>query len=763
MDLQQVQALFDQSQDMMAIFDRELCYLVANLEYCRYWDRPRESILGAHMPDVVGQALYNDALPALERCLNGEHVNSELKIVFPSVGERCMNVTFAPHRYSDGNIYGVFLISRDVTDRNRLQAAVKAERDYFDEVLTALDIGMVLLRPDLSVDWFNRELTRMFPGSCEIGRLCVDFFSDLDTPGQDCPFETAFRVGETRSVEVQHRSADKWYRMTAIPIRDREGRVVKALGHIEDITRRKKNEEALRESEQRFREIFENIDIAVQGYDSALHVVYWNPASERLYGYTRDEAMGRGLLELIIPDPMHEPVRLGHRAWLEKNEPIPPAELELLHKDGNPVPVYSSHVMQKTTSGEKCMYCVDVDLSEIKRIHNRLVRAKEEAVAANETKSEFLANMSHEIRTPLNGIQGMFTLLQGTELDETQLEYAQAGRDSAVRLNRLLSDILDLSRVEAGRMPLLRVRFELHDVIRRVLDYFLLAAEEKDVALSLIVDEAVPSHLFGDDVRLQQVLTNLVGNGLKFTESGFVRVTVSLVSPPEAEPLRLLFVVEDTGIGIEETQLESLFEPFVQGSRGYARQFQGAGLGLSICKRLVGLMDGHMAVDSEVGKGTSFSLVLPFERDAGMSSPDPDAAAPEAGHPVPLRVLLAEDDDVNRLVGSRMLEKAGCSVSVTEDGREAINLLRAEPFDAVFMDIQMPGMNGIEATRAIREGEAGAERRDVPVYAMTAYTMAGDRDKFLSMGMDGFIPKPVEMEDLVAVLDEAVRLKRQRD
>jgi len=435
----------------------------------------------------------------------------------------------------------------------------------------------------------------------------------------------------------------------------------------------------------------------------------------------------------------------------------------LLHKNGSPVPVYSSHVMQETASGLKLMYCVDVDLTEIKRIHDRLVRAKEEAEAANYAKSEFLANMSHEIRTPLNGIQGMLTLLQATELSAVQQEYAQAGAESAVRLNRLLSDILDLSRVEAGKMTVENELFNLPYLVRHLKDVFRLVCEESGLPLVINVEDAVPMNVMGDSARLQQILTNLVGNGLKYTDSGEVRVDVSLMPPMGEDGHRILFIVSDTGIGIAPDLLESLFEPFTQGSQGYSRQYQGAGLGLSICKRLADLMGGTLAVESDLDHGTCVYVALPFGEEVlaeggELAKRDTETVVATT---VRLNVLLAEDDRVNSMVGQRMLEKVGCSVSVVSSGRQAIEMLRHGDFSAVFMDVQMPEMDGVQATRAIREGHAGEAHRNIPIFALTAYTMAGDRERFLEAGMDGHVPKPVEMDDLLRVL--RLVLRRIRD
>jgi len=519
---------------------------------------------------------------------------------------------------------------------------------------------------------------------------------------------------------------------------------------VQDITQRKLAEEALRESEQRFRHLLEDVDmVAVQGYDENRRVIFWNKASERLYGYTRQEALGRRLVDLIIPEHMHEQILEETARWMHEGARIPSAELELKHKDGSAVHVYSSHVIQLSPQGKKEMFCVDVDLSEIKKAHAQLLKAKKLAESANRAKSEFLANMSHEIRTPLNGILGMLQLLETTSQDKEQREYTEAAMKSCDRLTRLLSDLLDLSRIEAGKVSMEDEMFAIKDVVDATMQLFTPVASQKGVDLRLKMDAATPRQVKGDPVRLQQILSNLVGNAVKFTESGYVEVLVSPLAGEDGSMRRMLFIVADTGPGISDDKLKRLFKPFTQVSQGFTRQYQGAGLGLAICKNLVEIMGGNMAVASEEGRGTSFHLSVPFHAAEVESAPHKKAAKRTAASAsCDRRVLLAEDDPVNALATQRLLESAGCSVTLVEDGNQALEALKRESFDVVLMDIQMPVMDGLEATTAIRRGEAGPENTLVPIIAMTAYAMDGDKQTFLGAGMDGYVSKPLTLETL---------------
>lgn len=420
----------------------------------------------------------------------------------------------------------------------------------------------------------------------------------------------------------------------------------------------------------------------------------------------------------------------------------------------------SSILAAVVIGGYLCRLQVKAATANLERQQAQLLVEKERAESANVAKSVFLANMSHEIRTPLNGILGMLQLLNGAEANDEQREYVSAAMKSTKRLTRLLSDILDISRIESGKMQLVESDVDMGKIRQSIEEVFAGTAREKGIDLSFSWTPDFPNVFRGDEVRLHQILFNLVGNAVKFTDKGSVHVAASVLPFTAGADIRVLITVSDTGIGISDEDLKGIFEPFVQVEGSYTRRFQGAGLGLSIVRKIVAMMGGDVSIESEIGKGTTVYLSLPFARCHGTA--DHVAQVGEEAHSRaigPLRVIVAEDDPVNAIAARRMLENAGHAVALARNGQDVLTLLAERDFDLILMDVQMPVMDGVEAAKKIRRASEFGSKSLIPIVAVTAYAMVGDREKILAAGMDDYISKPVDKETLVEVIARVMETK----
>ncbi|GAB3639554.1 PAS domain S-box protein [Spirosoma arcticum] len=581
--------------------------------------------------------------------------------------------------------------------------------------------------------------------------------------------------------------AETWLDFQLNPILLSGGVIDEVSGIARDITNRKRAEIATRQSEEKFRGIFENLQDIYARVDRKGRITMISPSVFKRMGYTPEEVLGQDVMPYFV-----NKIQI-HRAMikLERNRSLRNFEVSMRRKDGTERQFMFNMLLlnegrsAESPDGDSVVAVLARDITELKKQSVELVKAKDEAERSLKVKERFLANMSHEIRTPMNGVIGMIDLLNDTPLDAEQRDYVKTIKRSSETLLNILNDILDLSKIEAGKMALHESPVAFAEIFEKLIALFGQQANSKNNTLTYHLGPNLPTFVIADQTRLLQVLSNLTSNAIKFTENGAVRVEVTLLSK-RGKFNRVRVAVNDSGIGISPDNINLLFNSFSQVDTSSRKSFGGTGLGLAISKELATLMKGDIGVESVVGQGSTFWFTVELKETA-ISPTQQSTEVAEISlanffstyHPV---VLLVDDNAVNRKVASEILRKAGCLVTTADSGPAAIEQIRkkreegnegeakeeggkvpvgASPsfpssFDVIFMDIQMPDMDGVETTGHLRR-EFG---KALPtIVAMTAYSMREDRERFISQGLDDYIAKPIRAQSLIAKVKEIVDAK----
>ncbi len=517
----------------------------------------------------------------------------------------------------------------------------------------------------------------------------------------------------------------------------------------QEIAERQSVERDLRLSESMLNSIFSSAPEGIVVINTEGEIIQANPAVSRMFGYPLQALIGQNVALLMSPRDRRE-----HQDWIVRflttgvEELVNrPRIIEGYRRNGERFPLRMS-ITETRVDDELFFTGTLQDFTQIKAVEEQLIDAKNKAEVANRLKGEFLANMSHEIRTPMNGIVGMTQLVLDTPLSPDQREYLLLAQESANHLLHIINDILDFSKIESGALELEPVSTDVRDLLHHTIKALKHAADQKGLTINLHVPDDLPADLRLDPVRLRQVLTNLIGNAIKFTHEG--GIDVSLRGEEQGDDWRLVFSVKDTGIGFDPTKAESLFNPFVQADGSITRSYGGAGLGLAISRSLVQRMGGDIQASSIPGVGSEFSGHIRCSVPTESTQPSPLIAIKAPSAPTRrLHILLAEDHPVNQKVASLLLAKMGHTVEVADNGRHALDILAGARFDVVLMDVMMPEMDGLAALAALREREQGTTTHTL-VLMVTAHAMTGDRERFLAAGADGYVAKPISAAALQA-------------
>jgi PAS domain S-box-containing protein len=683
------------------------------------------------------------------------------------------NAEYLPLFDADGGVPRILIIGHEITEV--IAACKQAEEESLKSraVIDSLVEGLIVAGADGAILSVNPAARRIFglgeditpPAHCKefLNLYAMQTPDGRALPRRQRPLARALRGESFSGYELRVSRISGGLSLilsfSGAPVKDQNGNVLFSFTCFEDVTDRRLADAELKRQTVLLTSLIDSTPDLIFIKDPKGVYLGCNPAFCEFLGKSQKEIVGRTDRELFDPG-IAQALQKRDQAMLEGGKPrrddqwitFPSGNKMFL--DSLTAPIFDSE------GGLVGVLGMDRDITPRHRLEQDLRAAVRTAEKANAAKTMFLANMSHEIRTPLNGLMGMMQLLRSTELSAEQREFADMAIRSGSRLTKLLSDILDLSRIESDRLTINETTFRLTNVFSSLADTFAPLSMEKGIFIQTSVADDVPDLVIGDEVRIRQVIFNLVGNAMKFSSLGEISVSVSRLAEVSARRARLLFVVSDSGAGIPDDKIGAVCEAFTQVDDSFTRHQQGAGLGLTITKRLVALMGGTMAIDSELGRGTSVYVMLPLGLSDDGQSAGQSAAFPAAEGKGTYRILFAEDDPLSQFSVKRFLEKAGHAVHCAGDGEAVLAALRQERFDCVLMDVQMPVMDGAEATRRIRADVSGDFHPGVPIIAVTAYAMSGDMEKFLAVGMDAYVAKPLELDALETLIDKIVAAKR---
>ncbi|MBS1662948.1 MAG: PAS domain S-box protein [Bacteroidetes bacterium] len=586
----------------------------------------------------------------------------------------------------------------------------------------------------------NEEFCQYAGRPAEICRARREVFEKVRQTKQMVEWSEAHR---DQAGVLQH------YMHSVHPMLDETGELKMVIIYVVKTTEKKEYEEKLRRSEKKYRDLYNHSQALICTHDMNGKLLAVNPAICRVLGYTQEEMLGHNIQD-FIPPKHKERFEEEYIQAIHRCDNAVSGEFCVLDKDGAEIFLLYKNFRMEEPGEDPYVIGFSQDITDRVKMEKELRLTKQLTDEVARAKESFLAHMSHEIRTPMNGILGIASLLNKTRLDVQQRNYLQLIQESANNLLVIVNDILDLEKIVAGKLQLESIPFKIVDKVATIIQSFIYRAEEKE--LGLVFQNSIPADLVvkGDPYRLSQVLNNLLGNALKFTNEGNIKVMTSITERDE-DAVVVEITVIDTGIGISKEQLRTIFEPFEQADATISRKYGGTGLGLAICKNMVEMQNGELSVRSEQGKGSAFTIRVPYHLSIEAMQENEISQETDyksLGH---RKILVAEDVELNQYLARHILESWDFEVVIVNNGREAIQALETAAFDCILMDVQMPEMDGIEATQHIRR-LPDPVKSQIPIIALTANALKGDSEKYLAAGMTDYLAKPFDEERLFQVI-----------
>jgi PAS domain S-box-containing protein len=629
---------------------------------------------------------------------------------------------------------------------------------FYEEILNKIPAEIIVADTDYRYLFVNPSAVPD-PGLREwmIGKTNEEFCRHAGTPERTARARRQVFGKVLRTRQMVEWSEDfrdekggyQHYLQTVYPVMDDKGEVQWVIIYGVTIAEKKEFEEKIRRSEKRYRDLFDYSQALICTHDMNGRLLSINPEVCRVLGYTEDEMLGARIQDFIPPDH-RDKFDEEYINAIRTSSTAVSGVFCVLNKTGERIYLLYKNYRMEEPGIEPYVIGFSQDITGRIHMEQELRYAKKVADEAAKAKESFLAHMSHEIRTPMNGIMGMASLMAKTKLDNQQRYYLKLIQEAAGNLLVIVNDILDLEKIIAGKLQLEKITFKLVEKITTSIQSFIHKAEEKD--LGLIFQNGIPASMVvkGDPYRLNQVLNNILSNALKFTDKGRVTIMTGIIEQNE-EWAMVEIVIRDTGIGIGKDRIRSIFDPFVQADAAISRKYGGTGLGLTICKNMIEMQNGELLVQSEEGKGSAFTVRIPYQLSTEVmqeNENNQEIDYKSLGH---RKVLVAEDVELNQYLARHILESWDFEVTIVNNGREAVEQLQAESFDCILMDVQMPEMDGMEATRHIRQ-LPDPVKANIPIIALTANALKGDSERYLAVGMNDYLAKPFDEPRLFRVI-----------